>query len=240
VRPSVDRGTAVNVAIAVVLVVLVSPVVAYAVPQTVGATESYVVLSGSMEPAIQTGGVIYVYERSPENIEEGDVITFNAGGAQTEVTTHRVVEVVERDGTRMFVTKGDANENRDPAPVPPDAVVGVVPKQFGMLAAVPFVGHLLLFAQSQQGIILLVFVPAGLLVVTELWSLYRAATGGGEDDAAGDASETAGEGEDEDDPERPEPAATTTDGGTARPSDDDRRDPPDEDPSPDPTEEGDR
>lgn len=212
-KPSLDRETAVNVTIAVLLVILVAPVVAYAAPQTIGATESYVVLSGSMEPAIQTGGVIYVYERPPENIEEGDIITFNIGGSETEVTTHRVVEVVERDGTRMFVTKGDANEDPDPVPVPPDAIVGVVPERFGVLAHVPFVGHLLLFAQSQQGIILLVFVPAGLLVVTELWSLYKAATSGGEGDAEGDASES------EDDPEDPEPAATTTDGGTTRASD---------------------
>ena len=207
--PSVDRETVVNVAIVVVLLVLVSPVVAYAVPQTIGASESYVVLSGSMEPALQTGGVIYVYERSPEKIEEGDIITFNVEGARTDVTTQRVVDTVQRDGTRMFVTKGD------PVPVPPDAVIGVVPEQFGILAHVPFVGHLLLFAQSQQGIILLVFVPAGLLVVTELWSLYREATSGGE--------------EDESDSEDADPA-TTTDGGTER----ERDEPPDDDGTPEP------
>ncbi len=215
--PSFDRETAVNVAIVVVLLVLISPVVAYAVPQTIGASESYVVLSGSMEPALQTGGVIYVYERSPENIEEGDIITFNVEGARTDVTTHRVVDTVQRDGTRMFVTKGDANEDRDPVPVPPDAVIGVVPERFGILAHVPFVGHLLLFAQSQQGIILLVFVPAGLLVVTELWSLYREATSGGEEGAS-DA-----EGDD------PDPA-TTTDGGMER----ERDEPPDGDGAPEP------
>ncbi|MEF8819731.1 MAG: signal peptidase I [Haloferacaceae archaeon] len=215
--PSFDRETVVNVAIVVVLLVLVSPVVAYAVPQTIGASESYVVLSGSMEPALQTGGVIYVYERSPEKIEEGDIITFNVEGARTDVTTHRVVDTVQRDGTRMFVTKGDANEDRDPVPVPPDAVIGVVPEQFGILAHVPFVGHLLLFAQSQQGIILLVFVPAGLLVVTELWSLYKEATSGGEEDES--------DSEDAD----PDPA-TTTDGGTER----ERDEPPDDDGAPEP------
>jgi signal peptidase len=168
-----------------------------------------------MEPAIQTGGVIFVYERPPDQIEEGDVITFNLEGPGTEVTTHRVVDVVERDGTRMFVTKGDANEDPDPAPVPPDAVIGVVPTPFGVLATIPVMGRLLLFARSDLGIALLVFVPAGLLVVSEVWSLYRAASGGGDGSEAEDGPTDA-------DPDpaveadavsAPDPA-TSADGGT--------------------------
>jgi signal peptidase I, archaeal type len=105
------------------------------------------------------------------------------------VTTHRVVEVTERNGQRVFITKGDANEDPDRAPVPPDAVIGVVPQVFGAYLAVPFVGRALLFAQSDQGIIALVFVPAGLLIVSEVWDLYRHATSGAsEDETVADGS----------------------------------------------------
>lgn len=172
------RSTVLNAAGIVLLIALVAPFVMYAAPQTIGATESYVVMSGSMEPSIMTGDVIFVYDRDPSTIEEGDVITYNLDGQQREVTTHRVIDIVENEeGQRMFVTKGDANEEPDPYRVPPNAVVGVMPTD-GVPARVPFLGHALLFAQSRLGIVLLVFIPAGLLVVTELWSLYKEATSG--------------------------------------------------------------
>jgi signal peptidase len=180
------RSTVLNAAGIVLLIALVAPFVMYAAPQTIGATESYVVMSGSMEPSIMTGDVIFVYERDPSTIEEGDVITYNLDGQQREVTTHRVIDIVENDeGQRVFVTKGDANEDPDPYRVPPDAVIGVMPTD-GIPARVPFLGHALLFAQSKLGITLLVFIPAGLLVVTELWSLYKEATSGGEEAASTD------------------------------------------------------
>jgi signal peptidase len=180
-KPKLTRSTVLNTLGVVLLIALVAPFVMYAAPQTIGATESYVVMSGSMEPAIQTGDVIFVYDRDPSTIEEGDVITYNLDGQRTEVTTHRVVDIVENEeGQRVFVTKGDANEEPDPYRVPPDAVIGVMPTD-GIPARVPFLGHALLFAQSKFGIALLVFVPAGLLVVTELWDLYKEATSGSED-----------------------------------------------------------
>ncbi|WP_380677679.1 signal peptidase I [Salinigranum sp. GCM10025319] len=203
------RSTVLNAAGIVVLIALVAPFVMYAAPQTIGATESYVVMSGSMEPSIMTGDVIFVYERDPSTIEEGDVITYNLDGQQREVTTHRVIDIVENEeGQRMFVTKGDANEEPDPYRVPANAVIGVMPTD-GIPARAPFLGHALLFAQSRLGIALLVFIPAGLLVVTELWSLYKEATSGEAD--AGGTGETEIDDQDADDGDeaaRSESAAT--------------------------------
>jgi signal peptidase I len=87
-----------------VAVVLVS--VAHAVPTLVGAERSYVVTSGSMTPVLAPGDVIYVYDVSPGAVEEGDVITFVSGSeaGQTQVTTHRVVEIRDEGGLR-FVTR---------------------------------------------------------------------------------------------------------------------------------------
>lgn len=199
---TLTRKTVLNVTGVVLLIVLVAPFVAYAVPTTIGAAESYVVMSGSMEPTIQTGDVVFVYERRPSAIDEGDIITYNLEGESTEVTTHRVVDVERTEaGERAFITKGDANEDPDPYQVPPDKVIGVVPTE-PVPARVPFLGQALLFAQSKVGIVLLVFVPAGLLIVGEVWSLYKEATSGGdegdtESDAAAtpDAPTRAGEGD---------------------------------------------
>ncbi|RBI61724.1 signal peptidase I [halophilic archaeon] len=160
--------------------VLLTAVVAF--PQVVGASESYVVLSGSMSPVIHAGDVVVVRDVPAESIEKGDVITFErASDARPERTTHRVVAVNHRGGEPVFRTKGDANEDPDARPVPADDLVGRV------WFTLPYVGHFLLFAQSKLGLVSLVIVPSALLVVSEAYSLARAAFG----DAGNDATETA-------------------------------------------------
>ncbi|MFW5949996.1 MAG: signal peptidase I, partial [archaeon] len=152
------------------LVAIVALFVAVAFPAAVGADHSYVVKSSSMSPSIGAGSVVFVGEVSTEDIEKGDVITFERSAqSPPERVTHRVVEVVEQDGDRTFRTKGDANENQDQELVSADQFVGRV--QFH----VPLIGYGVAFAGSQLGIVALVIVPALLLIVTEVWDLYRAA-----------------------------------------------------------------
>jgi len=154
-----------------VLLIVVGVFVAAAVPQAVGADESYVVLSSSMSPAIDAGSVVFVSTIPQADISEGDVITYDRSpGGTTSRVTHRVVGVTEQDGQRHFRTKGDANEDPDPELVPASAVVGVV------TFSVPSIGYVITFAQSQLGLLTLVIVPALLLVVLEVWDLL--ASGG--------------------------------------------------------------
>ena len=74
--------------------------------------EVYNVVSGSMEPAIPVGSVIYVETLRPEEVAEGDVIAFHGGDS---VIAHRVVK--NRVGEGEFITKGDANAENDMNPV---------------------------------------------------------------------------------------------------------------------------
>jgi signal peptidase I len=68
----------------------------------------YTVLTGSMEPAIPTGSLIYAEELEPEKVEPGDVIVFEQDGS---VVAHRVKENRFVEGE--FITKGDANAAED-------------------------------------------------------------------------------------------------------------------------------
>lgn len=129
-------------------------------PRLIG-MEVFTVLSGSMEPAYHTGGCVYVREVDADKLEVGDVITFRLSGST--VATHRIIETLEEDGTRMFRTKGDANEDADNSPVTPDRIIGKV--AFGL----PYLGYLAAFIQSTSGryaaiaagafILLIVFLP---------------------------------------------------------------------------------
>lgn len=78
--------------------------------------------TGSMQPELPVDSLIFVQKVDPAEISEGDIITFvlNENGV---LATHRVQEV--DNDSRIFVTKGDANNTVD-APVMWDNVVGKV------------------------------------------------------------------------------------------------------------------
>lgn len=151
--------------------VVLSPFILYAVPEMVGAEEALVVQSGSMEPAIQTGSVIWIYSVEPSNLGEGDIITFRSGtrpSGEPQLTTHRIVEVL---GENEFRTKGDNNEDPDPRPVQGDRVVG----KFGF--EVPFLGYLVVWAGTSQAFVILVLVPAALMILNELATIVTELAG---------------------------------------------------------------
>ena len=82
-----------------------------------------VVLSGSMEPTIQTGDLIAVTDCDPTALHEGDVVCYLSSG---KAITHRIASVTTgEDGQLRYVTQGDANNAADRLPVTVDQVQGV-------------------------------------------------------------------------------------------------------------------
>ena len=86
--------------------------------------ESYVVVSGSMEPTIPVGSIVYSKPTDPETLLEGEVIVFRSAARGTTPITHRVVSNDPFTGT--VITKGDANLNEDANPVTYDNILGKV------------------------------------------------------------------------------------------------------------------
>ncbi len=84
---------------------------------------SYVVVSGSMTPAIPVNSLVYVKGCDPAQLEKGDVILFNDSKDGTPVT-HRVVE--NDADSKQIITKGDANNGIDLRPALYSNVVGKV------------------------------------------------------------------------------------------------------------------
>jgi len=164
VIPSARRVA--GVAITILAILLVGVFVVQAVPGVVGADASYTVLSGSMEPEISPGDAVIVKSVDPADIERGDVITFLRTGESTPVT-HRVVEVVGSEGDLAFRTKGDANDNPDPTPVPAENVTGKV------WVVLPYVGHVVMFANTPRGMALLVGLPVVALILSELYAFMQ-------------------------------------------------------------------
>lgn len=128
-----------------------------------------------MEPAMPAGSAVFVGDVGSKAVGKGEVITFRqrasvAAGEDdgTNLVTHRVVEVLEREDGRYFRTKGDANEDPDPRLVPAEALVGE--RTF----SVPVLGQLIVYAGSPYGIVALVIVPTALFAASELYDLFLA------------------------------------------------------------------
>ena len=119
-------------------------------PRLIG-IDTYVVISGSMEPEFKTGGLIYTTKKvDPTNIEIGDAITFKM--SESTIATHRVIDIVEEDGVPKFQTKGDANDAPDANLVPYENVIGRA------LFDIPGLGYVANYIQNPPG---LYFAAAG-------------------------------------------------------------------------------
>ena len=125
------------------------------------------VLSGSMEPGIQTGSIIAVkLAEDKTSYKEGDVITFQE--AEDFLVTHRITEVVKNGDSVLYRTKGDNNNAEDMNPVMAENVVA---KYTGF--TMPYVGYFNNFASSKNGAFLLI-VPGLLLLLYSAFTLWKA------------------------------------------------------------------
>lgn len=124
-----------------------------------------IVKSGSMEPYIKTGGIVVI--RPEADYVLGDVVTFGADTKTQIPTTHRIVDISGAGASRVFTTKGDANDAADPTQTRFSDIKGKV------LFTVPFVGYILDFARKPVGFGLLVGVPAFAIILDEIGKIIR-------------------------------------------------------------------
>lgn len=119
------------------------------------------VLSGSMEPIIQTGSIIAIKpleEEQKSTLSKGDVVTFL--NKDESLITHRVVDVTNTGESVSYVTKGDNNNSADTEPVLAQNVVG----QYADFT-IPYAGYLMTYATSKAGSLALMIIPGLLLVI---------------------------------------------------------------------------
>lgn len=71
----------------------------------------FIVLSNSMEAEIHKGDLVLTKMVNPKKLKKNDVIAFR--DAENTVTTHRIIDIVEKEGEKYFITKGDNNNTQD-------------------------------------------------------------------------------------------------------------------------------
>lgn len=92
----------------------------------------YIILSGSMEPEIPTGSLVFIntHERNPE---EGDVIAYRLSDGVMVV--HRVVDYDEDQG--LYTMKGDQNDMPDAAQITNKEIMG------SYVLCIPYMGYVM-------------------------------------------------------------------------------------------------
>ncbi len=131
----------------------------------------YVITGGSMTGTIAKGSVVYARVVPTSELKAGDVITFRPP-TQSSLVTHRIIAVEEGpDGGRLYRTKGDFNETADPwNPITLDG-----PQQARYAFHIPLLGYVLAALSIRIVRLSAIGLPAVLIAISLLWSLWRSA-----------------------------------------------------------------
>ncbi len=117
----------------------------------------YVVISGSMEPAVHKGSLSFINKHSKyEDIKNGDIIAYQTPTG--DKVTHRVREVTEEG----FITRGDANPVDDVALTTESNFLGK------NIFSIPMLGYAVGTLQTTRGKIVLGTIIVLILVASFL------------------------------------------------------------------------
>ena len=111
------------------------------------------VASGSMLPLLERGDLVFVQGVDAHSIRVGDIVVYRT--CRGAFIVHRVINIIERNGTIYLVTKGDNNPYTDrmlgqfvdcktgmeTPGVPISRVVGKVLEIYGMPLKIPYLGY---------------------------------------------------------------------------------------------------
>lgn len=117
-----------------------------------------VVMSGSMEPTLQVGGILYYHEFDLEDFENGDILVYST---KEHIISHRLVDKTG-DG---FITKGDNNNTIDSRLVNNNQILGK-----GTNWSIPFIGY---YADYIHGHKYLLYISLGIIIIDLCNDTYK-------------------------------------------------------------------
>ncbi len=121
---------------------------------------TYVVLSGSMEPTIKTGSIIFI--TNGKQFNKDDIIAFTSPLDIETTIIHRIERVEEIEGTTQFSTKGDNNKEEDNWKIEKSEIKGK------MICTIPYLGYAIDWLKTPLGFGILLGLPAVLLIISQI------------------------------------------------------------------------
>ena len=164
-RIAVRVGNALQLVLGIAAVLAVLGAVGLMIGPRLAGWRPVVVLSGSMEPKLPVGGLVFLKPVEASQIRVGDIISFRHGNVRV---THRVAAVTkDTQGNLAFQTKGDANNDVDSGLVAPSSVDG------REVFVVPDLGRVAKFMDSRTGFFAFIAIPMALIIAGELVNIGK-------------------------------------------------------------------
>ncbi len=116
---------------------------------------THVVSTGSMEPEIMAGSVVFSTLKNDE-VNKGDIVVFKSPDNEEITVIHRVMDI-NRD---EYTTKGDNNENEDSWVLFKSNILGTV------IFTIPYLGYVIDFMKTPLGFGLVLGIPALILILS--------------------------------------------------------------------------
>lgn len=131
---------------------------------------AYVIVSPSMVPTIKVNDAIIVKRIVEDDLKKGDIITFSSTDSRYSglTITHRIVGIqVSQNGTKLYRTKGDANNIDDSALLSYDDIYGKV------ILNIPKIGYLQSFLVSSYGWLVIIVAPCLGVIIYDIIKLFK-------------------------------------------------------------------
>lgn len=120
------------------------------------------ILSNSMQPTFNAGDIIIISDKVQP--KEGEVITFKHPDGV--LVTHRIVQVLEKDGKILYETKGDNNKQVDEVLTLNENIIGV------QKLVIPNAGYIAKFIAGPIGFSLFIVLPLVVLLIIEIFQRF--------------------------------------------------------------------
>lgn len=149
----------------VLFIILALTVITFITSKTsiLGSIRSMVVLSGSMEPALPVGSIVYITKQI--GYDNKDIITYKTESGMN--VTHRITGIEFSEEGTVYSTKGDANKSIDSSVIPYEKVMGKV------FLTIPYLGKVINFLNSPKGFLAFIVAPSTLFISMELWKIKK-------------------------------------------------------------------
>ena len=139
------------------------------VPDVFGCTP-FSVQSDSMSPTLNKGDYIFVDKYNGEELKVGDIVTYHTIiKGEKAINTHRIVEVIDNDGSMQYRTQGDNKETNPEPDKDPISQAEVIGKYNG--TRLPKMGSVIDYLSTQMGFFLVILLPVLLFTLYQIYKL---------------------------------------------------------------------
>lgn len=112
--------------------------------------KAYNITTNSMEPNINIGDIIIVKNvKKEDSLKTGDIISFRKNG---EIITHRIIDIIETNGEKRYITKGDNNNIPDLEKLSFSQIEGI------KVISIPYLGRIVEFLENQIIFLILILI----------------------------------------------------------------------------------